>query len=893
MVKSILEKIFGSENDRALKKITPCVSRVNAFEPSLKNLSDDQLRIKTAEFREKIDRLAATVRPPAEEGARISPLDEAINDMLDDLLPEAFAVVREMSRRKTDMRHFDVQLIGGAALHGGQIAEMKTGEGKTLVATLPAYLNALSGRGVHIVTVNDYLAKRDTEWMGAIYRALGLSVGTIYHDMPDAERKAAYRADITYGTNNEFGFDYLRDNMKFRLSDLVQRPFNFAIVDEVDSILIDEARTPLIISGPTDDSTEVYYKIDTLVRRFVQDKHFKVDEKARAVSILEDGVAEAEKGLRIDNLYDLANMDMVHAINQALKAHFLFKSDVDYMVKDGQVIIVDEFTGRLMPGRRYSDGLHQALEAKERVKIEAEYQTLAQITFQNYFRMYKKLSGMTGTAATEAAEFRHIYGLGVVEIPTNMKMRRLENPDVVFRTAEEKWEAVFKEILELNQGGRPVLVGTTSIEKSELLSSKLRKKNLKHVVLNAKYHEQEATIIAQAGRLGAVTIATNMAGRGVDILLGGNPEFLARESMRKAGLDPLKATPDQREKALLEARRTTDDEHEKVVAMGGLHITGTERHEARRIDNQLRGRAGRQGDPGSSRFFLSLEDDLMRIFGSDRLKGLMARFGMGDGVPIEHSMVSRAIERAQKQVEGHNFSIRKHLLEYDDVMNKQRTTVYKQRLEILEGKPMKEYVQGLVDQLLEWFMDTHTNKDKAPEDWDVPAFKTALAAQFGFDLDDLHIDWQAVTLDELEEKLRDRLKWIYEEKERLLGSERMREFERVILLHVIDTQWKDHLLGMDYLKEGIGLRGYGQRDPLVEYKKESFDMFQAMLDRIEEETVRALFHVQPVVESEIRQPERRERPLLYRQPGTALPEAPPPSIKTGTVRTTIPKKRKK
>ncbi len=870
MVKYIIEKIFGSDNDRALKKIYPLVDKVNVFEPRFKDLTDDALKSKTGEFREKLSQGAS----------------------LEDILPEAFAVVREMSRRKVAMRHFDVQIIGGAVLHQGQIAEMKTGEGKTLVATLPAYLNAIEGKGVHIVTVNDYLAKRDTEWMGAIYRALGLSVGTIYHDMPDTERKAAYRADITYGTNNEFGFDYLRDNMKFRLSDLVQRPFNFGIVDEVDSILIDEARTPLIISGPTDDSTEQYYKIDTLVRRFVLDKHFKIDEKARAVSILDDGVSESEKILHVDNLYDLAHMDMVHDINQSLKAHFLFKRDVDYMVKDGQVIIVDEFTGRLMPGRRYSDGLHQALEAKERVKIEAEYQTLAQITFQNYFRMYKKLAGMTGTAVTEAAEFRHIYGLGVVEIPTNVKLRRLENPDVVYRTAQEKWDAVFKEILELNQNGRPVLVGTTSIEKSELLSSMLRKKNLKHVVLNAKYHEQEATIIAQAGRLGSVTIATNMAGRGVDILLGGNPEFLARELLRKAGIDPLKATSEQRDRTLTEAKRTTDLEHEKVVGMGGLHITGTERHEARRIDNQLRGRAGRQGDPGSSRFFLSLEDDLMRIFGSDRLKGLMARFGMGDGVPIEHTMVSRAIERAQKQVEGHNFSIRKHLLEYDDVMNKQRTTVYKQRLEILEGKPMKDYIQGLVDQLLEWFMDTHTNKDKAAEDWDVPAFKTALAAQFGLNLDDLHIDWSAITLADLEDKVGDRLKWIYEEKERLLGAERMREFERVILLHVIDTQWKDHLLGMDYLKEGIGLRGYGQRDPLVEYKKESFDMFQAMLDRIEEETIRALFHVQPVVETEIRQPERRERPMYYRQPGQAA-DAPPPSVKAGSVRSTIPKKRKK
>ncbi len=817
--------------------------------PPCRPCSDEALRAKTAEFRSRLAQGAS----------------------LDDLLPEAFAVVRETSRRVLGMRHFDVQLIGGAVLHGGRIAEMKTGEGKTLVATLPAYLNALPGLGVHIVTVNDYLAKRDTEWMGPVFRFLGLTVGTIQHDLPDAERRAAYAADITYGTNNEFGFDYLRDNMKFRMQDLVQRPFHYAIVDEVDSILIDEARTPLIISGPTEESTELYYKIDTLVRRFKPETHFKIDEKARAVSLLEEGVAEAERFLRVTNLYDLVHMDHVHHINQALKAHFLFKRDVDYMVKDEKVVIVDEFTGRLMPGRRYSDGLHQALEAKERVKIEQEYQTLASITFQNYFRMYKKLAGMTGTAATEATEFRHIYGLGVVEIPTNKPLLRIENPDVVFRTAAEKWEAVIKEIIEVQASGRPVLVGTTSIEKSELLSGLLRKKGVKHVVLNAKYHEQEAGIILQAGRAGAVTIATNMAGRGVDILLGGSAENLARDQMRKAGIDPAKATPEQWEKALPGARRVTEEEHARVVALGGLHITGTERHEARRIDNQLRGRAGRQGDPGSSRFFLSLEDDLMRIFGSDRLSGLMARFGMGEGVPIEHAMVSKAIERAQKQVEGHNFGIRKHLLEYDDVMNKQRTTVYRQRLDILSGKPMREYVLELVSQILDWILDTQANKDKAPEEWDRAALRAAVGAQFGVDVDELGLDWEAVTYDDLRQGLIRRLTEVYEGKETLLGADRMREFERIVLLHIIDTQWKDHLLGMDYLKEGIGLRGYGQRDPLVEYKKEGFDMFQAMLDRVEEETVRALFHVQPAAEegAEIRQPERRETPRVYGQPGTA------------------------
>jgi preprotein translocase subunit SecA len=864
MVKWISEKLFGTKSERDLKKLTPFVGLVNGFEPRIQPLSDAALRRKTAEFKEK---LAQGATP-------------------DDLLPETFAVVREASRRTTGMRHFDVQLIGGVVLHQGKIAEMKTGEGKTLVATLPAYLNALSGLGVHIVTVNDYLAKRDTEWMGPIFRFLGLTVGTIQHDMPDSDRQIAYRSDVTYGTNNEFGFDYLRDNMKFRLSDLAQRPFNFGIVDEVDSILIDEARTPLIISGPSEGSTELYHKADSLVRRFEVGKHFKIDEKSRAVSILEDGVAEAEKHLHITNLYDLAQMDLVHGINQALKAHFIFKRDVDYMVKDGQVIIVDEFTGRLMPGRRYSDGLHQALEAKERVKVEQENQTLASITFQNYFRMYKKLAGMTGTALTEAEEFGHIYGLDVVEIPTNQTLIRIENPDVIYRTAEEKWDAVQNEIIELNASERPVLVGTTSIEKSELLSQKLRRKGIKHVVLNAKYHEQEAGIIAQAGRQGSVTIATNMAGRGVDILLGGNPEVIARETLRRSGLDPAQAPAEQAEKALGEAKKSTGEEHVRIVAMGGLHILGTERHEARRIDNQLRGRAGRQGDPGSSRFYLSLEDDLMRIFGSDRIKGLMARIGMGDGVPIEHAMVSKAIQRAQKQVEGHNFTIRKHLLEYDDVMNKQRMTVYGQRREILEGKDMKSYVENLVEQIFDWLLDTHVPKDQSPDQWTLDAFQTAIAAQFVFDPKTIGLDWAAVSPEDLRERMLAHLRKVYEDKERLMGAETMRQFERYILLQIIDNQWKDHLLGMDYLKEGIGLRGYGQRDPLVEYKKESFDMFQAMLDRVEDETIRYLYLLQPVVEPEMTR--RPERPA-YRQ-------GPPPPAGGGpktAARAMIPKKRKK
>ncbi|MGZ5467858.1 MAG: preprotein translocase subunit SecA [Candidatus Aminicenantales bacterium] len=845
MYKWISRKLFGSDNDRTLKRIAPLVPVINGLEPRIQALTDGELRAKTAEFKEKLA-----------QGA--SP---------EDILPEAFAVVREASMRTTKMRHFDVQLIGGAVLHQGKIAEMKTGEGKTLVATLPAYLNALSGKGVHIVTVNDYLAKRDTEWMGAIYRFLGLTVGTIQHDLGDADRYTAYRADITYGTNNEFGFDYLRDNMKFRLADLAQREFNYAIVDEVDSILIDEARTPLIISGPTNESTQLYTQVDGLVRRLQKDKHFTLDEKSRTVSIQEPGVAEAERVLGVTNLYDLANMEYVHAINTALKAHHLFKRDVDYMIQDGKVVIVDEFTGRLMPGRRYSDGLHQALEAKERVKVEEENQTLASVTFQNYFRMYKKLAGMTGTAATEATEFGHIYGLDVIEIPTNMPLIRLENPDVIFRTGDEKWNAVVEEITDLNKRGRPVLVGTISIEKSEHLSTLLRRKNVRHVVLNAKYHEQEASIIAQAGRIGAVTIATNMAGRGVDILLGGNPEYLAREQLKKSGVDPAKITPEQYEaqyeKALPEVTAITQKEHEAVVALEGLHVLGTERHEARRIDNQLRGRAGRQGDPGSSRFYLSLEDDLMRIFGSERISGLMARIGMGDGVPIEHNMITRAIERAQKQVEGQNFTVRKHLLEYDDVMNKQRETIYGQRRKILNGEDQHQYFLGLIDNLVDWMLDTHANKDTSPEEWDREGLRKAILAQFGLDIETLGIAWDTVTHDELRETLVKGLVAVYEAKERQLGPF-MREFERMILLQVIDSQWKDHLLEMDHLKEGIGLRGYGQKDPLIEYKKEGFEMFQSMLDRIEEDAVRYLFLIQPVIDQPA--PVRRETPVYYQQP---------------------------
>ncbi len=858
-----MSKVFGTQTERDIKRLQPDINAINELEPAMQKLSDSQLREKTAEFKQKLS-----------QGAT-----------LDDILFEAFAAVREVGWRKVNMRHFDVQLVGGIVLHQGKIAEMKTGEGKTLAATLPAYLNALEGDGVHIVTVNDYLAKRDTEWMGPIYNTLGLEVGTIQHDMGDLERQEAYAKDITFGTNNEFGFDYLRDNMKFRLHDLVQPKHRFAIVDEVDSILVDEARTPLIISGPTEESTTIYYKVDSLVRKLSKEEHFTVDEKSRTVALNEEGVAEAENILNVSNLYDLTNMDLIHAINQALKAHSLFKRDVDYMLKDDKVLIVDEFTGRLMPGRRYSDGLHQALEAKEKVRIEAEYQTLASITFQNYFRMYDKLSGMTGTATTEAQEFHSIYKLDVVEIPTNVPLIRVEHDDLIYRSAKEKWNAVVEEIRENTEIGRPVLVGTISIENSEHLSRLLRKENINHNVLNAKYHEMEARIIAQAGSLSAVTIATNMAGRGVDILLGGNPEDLARQTLEKRGFDPADAPAEEWEKDLAKAKDSTVEANKKVLDLGGLHIIGTERHESRRIDNQLRGRSGRQGDPGSSRFYLSLEDDLMRIFGSERLSGLMSRVGMEEGGPIEHGMVSKAIERAQKQVEGQNFSIRKHLLEYDDVMNKQREAIYTQRREILGGKDLKKTIQELVATLAEWIMENFTHQDKSPEDWDPEGFKKAYISQFGLDPGELGIDWDTINYAELKENVNNALRDHYEEKEGVLGTTAMREFERVIMLQVIDTQWKDHLLGMDYLKEGIGLRGYGQRDPLVEYKKESFDMYQGVMDRIEEETVRYLYLMRPRVEEEL--PERKEQKMYLHEPQQR--SAP----RTKQARSVIPKKRKK
>jgi preprotein translocase subunit SecA len=851
MFGSILTKIVGSKNERDLKKIAPLVHRINELEPEMARLSDLQLAELTPRFRQRV----------------------ADGESLDDLLPEAFAAVRETSKRVLYMRHFDVQLTGGMVLHQGKIAEMKTGEGKTLVATLPAYLNALSGKGVHIVTVNDYLAGRDSEWMGKIYRTLGLAVGCIQHPLTDAERKVAYGADITYGTNNEFGFDYLRDNMKYDLGDCVQRGFNFAIVDEVDSILIDEARTPLIISGPAEESTDKYFKIDRIIPRLRRDVDYQVDEKARTVNLTEEGVEKAEKLLAVGNLFEPQNMDWVHHIYQALKAHLLFKRDVDYMVKDGEVVIVDEFTGRLMPGRRYSDGLHQALEAKENVRIERENQTLATITFQNYFRMYSKLAGMTGTAETEAQEFYKIYKLEVVVIPPNKSLIRTEHPDIIYRTEREKYNAVVDEIKELYELTRPVLVGTISIEKSEKLSTLLKRQAIPHVVLNAKYHAKEAEIVAQAGRKKAVTIATNMAGRGTDILLGGNPDFLTLQTLREKGLDARTIPKTEYDKIRDHWVEVCQKEHDEVVKIGGLHILGTERHEARRIDNQLRGRAGRQGDPGSSRFYLSLEDDLMRIFASDRISGIMQSLGMDEGVPIESRLITRQIERAQKQVEARNFDIRKHLLEYDDVMNKQREAIYSIRRELLEGVEQRDYILELANDILLDLIAQYTPREKSADEWDTDNLRIAAGNQFGVDVSALGIDLKDTTYGELAGKLSDRVKEVYENKEKRIGAQYLRYQERMIMLQVLDAQWKDHLWALDHLKEGIGLRGYGQRDPLIEYKKESFSMFEALRARIEEETIRYLYLFEPISAEELEARERereearrrhaREQNLVY------------------------------
>jgi preprotein translocase subunit SecA len=891
LINALVAKVFGTKNEREIKRLMPRVEAINALEPAVQKLSDEQLRAKTDDFRQRIqDRLTHIPDEPDADQDRRKELDierrKLVNEVLDELLPEAFAVVREAGRRVLNMRHFDVQMIGGMVLHQGKIAEMKTGEGKTLVATLPVYLNALSGRGVHVVTVNDYLAKRDSEWMGKLYGFLGLSVGVIVHDLDDQQRREAYAADVTYGTNNEFGFDYLRDNMKFDLRDCVQRGHNFSIVDEVDSILIDEARTPLIISGASEESTDKYAKVNRIIPKLEKGEEidvapgepkqytgdFVVDEKHRNITVTDDGWEKVEQLLGIGNVADPENWDIKHHVETAVKAHALYHRDVEYVVKDGEVIIVDEFTGRLMPGRRWSDGLHQSVEAKENVKIERENQTLATITFQNYFRMYKKLAGMTGTAETEAPEFDKIYRLEVMVIPTNKPMLRLENPDVVYRTEKEKYFAAADEIQRLHDTGQPVLVGTTSIEKSERLSELLKKKGVRHWVLNAKQHEKEAEIVAQAGSKGMVTIATNMAGRGTDILLGGNPEFMAKQECVKKGVaQPLRAAQGKVQASVDDTKSTvwyyagneyvvptdqwteifnrhkeqTDKEHEDVIAAGGLHIFGTERHEARRIDNQLRGRAGRQGDPGSSRFYLSLEDDLMRIFAKEWVSNLLQRLGMEEGIPIESRLISRRIEAAQKAVEAQNFEARKHLLEYDDVMNKQREAVYGLRHQLLEGVDQKELIlEDYVSSILSDLMDQFCAVKVHAADWDLKALKDAIFTRFGVDILAEGIKPETLNRQELGDAIFDKLKGRYDAKEKLIGPDAMRYHERMIMLSVLDSQWKDHLRDMDHLKEGIGLRGYGQHDPLVEYKRESFDMFEAMMQRSQEETVRYLYLMQ-------------------------------------------------
>ena len=861
MVTQLLNQIFGSKNDREIKLIRPIVEQVNGLESGLTPLSDQALADKTQEFKKRV-------------GA---------GETLDNILAEAFAVCREMSRRKLNMRHFDVQLIGGMILHKGRIAEMKTGEGKTLMATLPVYLNALEGKGVHLITVNDYLAKRDAQWMGVLYHALGLSVGIIQHDasfffdpaydasdkrlqsLRPCTRPEAYRADITYGTNNEYGFDYLRDNLVATdLAQCVQRELNYAIVDEVDSILIDEARTPLIISGPTDETTDLYYRINAIIPQLKPEQDYTVEEKTKTASLTEDGNVRVEKLLGVDNLYDPDHMNLVHHVVKGLQAYSLYKRDVDYVVKEGEVIIVDEFTGRLMPGRRWSDGLHQAVEAKEGVKIANENQTLASVTFQNYFRMYKKLSGMTGTADTEAAEFAKIYNLDVNVVPTNRKMIRLDYADVVYRTEKEKFSAIVEDIKECHERGQPVLVGTISIEKSERLAGYLSRTGVKHNVLNAKQHEREAEIIAQAGRKGAVTIATNMAGRGTDILLGGSPDFMFKQILYRE-----EDLPDARKLEIFEQiRADCEKDKQAVIAAGGLHILGTERHESRRIDNQLRGRAGRQGDPGSSRFYLSLEDDLMRIFASERVSQLMLKLGMEEGVPIEHGMVTRAIANAQKKVEAHHFEIRKQLLEYDDVMNKQREVIYQHRRAVLGGSNLKDDLRGMIDGLVESALNIYCPAEQYSEEWDIKGLTELMHGQFSLDIAQGKSDGGealcTIGRDALLEDLRIQVREAYDRREQELSPDLMRFLEKTFMLQVIDHHWKDHLLGMDHLRDGIGLRGYGQKDPLIEYKREGYDLFAGMMERVKSDTLDRLFHVQAVRHEE--------------QPTAASAPPPPPLI---------------
>jgi preprotein translocase subunit SecA len=834
-------KIFGSKNDRELKRLRHVADQINQLEADYQAKSDGDLRSLVAEWK-----------------ARLSAIEERDDreDATWELLPDVFATVREASKRTLGQRHFDVQLIGGMVLHQGKISEMKTGEGKTLVATLPAVLNALAGRGVHVVTVNDYLARRDAEWMGRIYNFLGLSVGVVVHGLSDQQRKAAYNCDITYGQNNEFGFDYLRDNMKFNLEDYVQREHFYAIVDEVDSILIDEARTPLIISGASEESTDTYYVVDRVIPRLKAEEHYTIDEKLRTAALSEEGVTRAEQLLGVENLYDPRNILLVHHMSQALKAHTLFKRDVDYVVKDGQVVIVDEFTGRLMPGRRWSDGLHQAIEAKENVKIESENQTLATITFQNYFRMYGKLAGMTGTADTESVEFKEIYNLDVVVIPTNQPMIRDDNHDVVFKTEAEKFDAVVEEIKDCWERGQPVLVGTVSIEKSERLANQLKKTGIKHNVLNAKNHEREAEIVAQAGRHKAVTISTNMAGRGTDIVLGGNPESLA--AAETGTRDP---NDEQFQQAHARYREQCAGERIKVLEAGGLHILGTERHESRRIDNQLRGRSGRQGDPGSSRFYLSLEDDLLRIFGADRLKGLMSRIGMEDGVPIEHRWISKAIENAQKKVEAHNFDIRKHLLEYDDVMNKQREVVYHRRRELLSGASLKEDVLDMCRELVEGIVEAHADAERDASEWEWKEIEDGFFKQFKF-RPGFRENLNGAALNvpqDLTELATERVQRLYEQREAEFTEPVMRQIEKIVMLQTLDALWKDHLLAMDHLKEGIGLRGYGQRNPLVEYQREGFEMFEAMMQVMQQDVVEKVFAVEVRREQDVEQIEQQQQ----------------------------------
>jgi len=810
MIGALLKKVIGSKNDRELKRLSLILQEVNQWEPTIRNLSDAELRAKTPYFREKL----------------------AQGTDLEDILVEAFAVVREAAWRTVQMRPFDAQIVGGLVLHEGKIAEMKTGEGKTLAATMPIYLNALPGKGTHLVTVNDYLARRDAEWMGPIYKMLGMTVGVIVHGLDDDERRDAYHADITYGTNNEFGFDYLRDNMKFSLEDYAQREFHYAIVDEVDSILVDEARTPLIISGPSEESTDKYYRINQVIPRLRKEKDYTIDEKSRTVVLTEEGVSRVESYLKVQNLYEPKNMELLHHVNQALKAHTLFKRDVDYVVKEGEVIIVDEFTGRVMPGRRYSDGLHQALEAKEKVKIERENQTLASITFQNYFRMYKKLAGMTGTADTEAAEFKKIYNLDVLVVPTNMPMIRTDHTDVIYKTEKEKFNATIEEIKELHQTGRPVLVGTISIEKSELLSKYLTRTGIKHHVLNAKHHEREAEIVAEAGQRGQVTISTNMAGRGTDIKLG-----------------------------------------EGVAQLGGLHILGTERHESRRIDNQLRGRSGRQGDMGSSRFYLSLEDDLLRIFGAERISSIMDKIGIEENQPIEHKMISKAIENAQKRVEGQNFDIRKHLLEYDDVMNRQRQVIYEQRKKVLRGEDLWKDIEEMTEELVDDLIPDYIEEKQHPEEWNLKGLDDMVFKQFSLKLN-LSDPERGLNQEEIRETIISAVKAHLKKKEEDFGKPLMDHLIRMIMLQSIDTRWKDNLLGMDHLKEGIGLRGYGQKDPIREYQKEGYEMFMDMVYRIKTDTIEKLCRVQIQREEEIEEMQEKQRQdyIMSRGEDTAAPK---------------------